>query len=830
MIQKAVGLDGCQACHLDRVQANVRYQNDNQENMNQTKNQHQEHHSAGHSFPGRWLVMTLGLSVFLALPCSLTNAQWIEKADLKGPFVEGEPFDVLFLNQDADQAILKIKPLDKQLLPLDLTQRGQLIFEFFSGSEENFEVPFSSIDQIQTFDGLLVDEANQWIVEKEYAKAFRNLFYVYNRGGKSDPKMVASMMSCLYLDGKENFESGEFELALSIYEDIYERDPKFQVKGFDSPLVDIVMSCHNGMIKKRFENEDYVGVRKQLDAVVAKYGDTAERLKKEWTAKFLERSDELLARAKKFAEEGKGREAHLSAKKADQMSPGRPEILELQGQLLLQFPLIVVGVSQDGSDADPNRIEHWGCRRVGRLTQRTIVENTGLTDEGGKFEFLNGTIFPADDIGLKYVMEINENPPGFAVPPISAFELSMRLNSFADEKSPNYKVEWGKILYSVEIEDENRVSFMLRMPFVRPEALLKLPYTDPDENGHPDQNGFYLMTAEEGDIKTFEINPRYPLRPERQNPVIVEQVYSSASKAVDQLIAGNIDVVDRVPIADLERLKSAEGIKTRAYILPTVHMLVPKVRGEVDTDPNFRNGLSHAIDRRLLVNDVICGGKPIEGCTPISGPFPIGTEENDQIAYAYDMKVRPLAFNSQMGMVMVNLALRARPPVRPEPLPSPKLVIAHPQSSLASNASAAIARMWSEIGVETTTRVLKPGESIPPDEQWDFLYLEITMEEPLVDALNIIGSGGIAEEVSAPIEQTLRNLSYAQSWQSACAALRRLHRQTAIDLSIVPLWQVKEHFAYRNTVREIGRDLIHLYQNVDRWRIDLTAEEEQQEK
>ena len=73
--------------------------------------------------------------------------------------------------------------------------------------------------------------------------------------------------------------------------------------------------------------------------------------------------------------------------------PGRPEVLELQKTLLLQFPLIVVGVTQDGADADPNRIEHWGSRRVGRLTQRTLIENTGLTDEGGKFDFLNGPDF-----------------------------------------------------------------------------------------------------------------------------------------------------------------------------------------------------------------------------------------------------------------------------------------------------------------------------------------------------------------------------------------------------------------------------------------------------
>ena len=214
----------------------------------------------------------------------------------------------------------------------------------------------------------------------------------------------------------------------------------------------------------------------------------------------------------------------------------------------------------------------------------------------------------------------------------------------------------------------------------------------------------------------------------------------------------------------------------------------------------------------------------------VSGPFPIGTEDNDQIAYGYDLRVRPLPFNSQLGMVLIELALRPNPPVRPEAIPTPKLVIAHPKSSSAANAAGVIARMWTEVGIPSTTLELKPNDTMPPDDEWDFLYVEVVIEEPLVDVTKMIGPHGFAKDVSAPIEQTLRIVSYAQNWQKACAALRRLHRQIAVDLSIIPLWQVKEHYAYRSTVRGVGRDLIHLYQNVDRWNIDLTEEEEQQKK
>ena len=92
--------------------------------------------------------------------------------------------------------------------PLIISLSDELIFEYFQDVDERLEVPYSSIARILTFNEILVEEANQWISTKEYSKAFRNLFRVYNLGGKDDPAMVASMMNCLFLDGKKNFDLG----------------------------------------------------------------------------------------------------------------------------------------------------------------------------------------------------------------------------------------------------------------------------------------------------------------------------------------------------------------------------------------------------------------------------------------------------------------------------------------------------------------------------------------------------------------------------------------------------------------------------------------------
>ena len=159
---------------------------------------------------------------------------------------------------------------------------------------------------------------------------------------------------------------------------------------------------------------------------------------------------------------------------------------------------------------------------------------------------------------LKYAMEIDESPSGFAVPEIDAFGLALRLTSAATETSPDHNVAWAKILKSVEIEGESRVVFTLRTPFVRPEALLKLKYSEGDQDGEIERNGFYVQTGENNGASVFELNEAYPRHSGHQHPVIVEQVFENSSDAVDQLLAGNIDVLDRVPNADLAKIRENE--------------------------------------------------------------------------------------------------------------------------------------------------------------------------------------------------------------------------------------------------------------------------------
>jgi ABC-type transport system substrate-binding protein len=316
----------------------------------------------------------------------------------------------------------------------------------------------------------------------------------------------------------------------------------------------------------------------------------------------------------------------------------------------------------------------------------------------------------------------------------------------------------------------------------------------------------------------------------------VEWLYGSPSDAVDALRKGLVDAVDRVPPGDVADLRMDPDIEVRSYLVPTVHMLVPNIRNDFTKAPTFRSALLKGINREEILM-TMCDKKRIDGMEVINGPFPIGSDENPQIAYAYNSRVAPVQFSRMIGRVLVEVVrqtlegkmiqkgeiVQAEGDV-PFKLEIPELVLAHPKGDVPSIACTAISRMWNQLGIKTRLVELPPGVTIPDNDDYDFLYVELTMTEPLADADFLFGSQGVVNDLSAPIEQMMRQVNVSNSWRAASNNLKQLHRQILNDVAVLPLWQMREHYAHRRNVRDVGRDLMFLYQYVDRWQIGALNE------
>ncbi len=749
-------------------------------------------------------------------------------SELGIPLVEQEPFDLLKLDELNGNIEIRISP-QKTPVPDPLPDQGFLVFEATQLADDFLQVPYRNVVKYSSFNDLLREEANQFSRDKEYGKAFRNLLFVYDHGGKDDGELANTIQNLLFRDGARNYLAGNYELALTIFQDIYDLNPDFEAPEISKTPIELILDCLDKNIAANFERERFDQVRAAVNQLEIRYGADASSMAEKWEAQLLATSDRMLAEARRLADSGDGKLAHLTARRANTVLPGRPEALAMFQEIVDQYPIVFVGVSSSGVDADPLNLDNWGARRVGKLTMRTVVEFDGPGDDGGKYEFLNGTIEPVDDNGLVYRFTIVPVATGFAIPPIDAYELSRRMLARGIVGSPDYNIPFARIVDTIEIEGEFSVIVTLKHAHVRPEALFQFPYGAFDQT--PPSNGPYVMAEQTDNVMVYHRNAAYPDLEQAQHPQIIEWRYATPSQAVSALIAGEVDVVDRINLADMRRLEENASISIGSYIVPTVHMLVPNIRNDFTADRSFRNGLQQGINRELILNEVICGGNEINGCEVISGPFPIGTEENDQLSYAYNLKVLPQPYNELLGMVLARVVFETqvnsliKQGVKNPTLEIPTIVLAFPVDEVAELACINIQQMWSSMGLNVVLRELEDGVVIPPDDRWDFLYHQMSMQEPLTDVENLFGPDGVVQQLGAPAVQNMQRLGYVDSWQQVGRILRELHRQVVNDVSIIPLWQLKEHFAFRENLKGVGRNPVHLYQNVARWRIVSTTKE-----
>jgi hypothetical protein len=133
-------------------------------------------------------------------------------------------------------------------------------------------------------------------------------------------------------------------------------------------------------------------------------------------------------------------------------------------------------------------------------------------------------------------------------------------------------------------------------------------------------------------------------------------------------------------------------------------------------------------------------------------------------------------------------------------------------------------QMWAAVGIEVQLRQLPAGAARPEDGDYDLMYVELTMEEPLSDARKILGDLGFVQDISPSVEQLMDELDTAKNWIVARRILRQIHEQCQYNVTVLPLWQTINYYAYRRNARGLESGLIHLYDDVANWRVEVADE------
>ncbi|HEX4223993.1 MAG TPA: ABC transporter substrate-binding protein [Pseudonocardiaceae bacterium] len=123
---------------------------------------------------------------------------------------------------------------------------------------------------------------------------------------------------------------------------------------------------------------------------------------------------------------------------------------------------------------------------------------------------------------------------------------------------------------------------------------------------------FTLESWVKGGTVTLAANPKYWQRPGPYLDKVVFSVVEDANQLVQQLRAGQVDVIDDVPAANVSSL-SGGGVSVLKSPQWSVDLLLLNAQSKPFTDPHVRRALAHAVNRAQIVKATTFGTAEVAG-------------------------------------------------------------------------------------------------------------------------------------------------------------------------------------------------------------------------
>ena len=393
----------------------------------------------------------------------------------------------------------------------------------------------------------------------------------------------------------------------------------------------------------------------------------------------------------------------------------------------------------------------------------------------------------------------------------------------AQPSSPVYFSAWAAAVKAIGLNGPRRIQSVLRRPHVLPTCLLQVPVDGSWFGGEPGSpSGEYRLDVSEPKRSRFVLTA--PPKQQSQPREIVEIRPESASDAVSMLLQGELDVLDQLFPADGIRLKKQRSIQVENYPLPTVHMLIPCSDHPYLAERTFRRALMYGINRDDILSGELLEGLESPGCRVVSGPFPAGVKSSDPLGYAYDDSIEPRPYEPRVAKLLMTLAanqMKSAAERKKEELPPlSKIRLAFPADNLSRVACEAIRSQWLLLGLEIELVQLPVGRTFPDEDAADIVYTSVAVWEPIIDARRLLGPDGLAGSTDQLVGLGLRRIEEAKNWKEVRDRLLDLHGIAHHELPVLPLWQLVESYAYRKEIQGIGRGIVSLYQDVDKWRLE----------
>lgn len=770
-----------------------------------------------------WLVLPL-LGAVWACSTAAAGQEAAAEEPIEVPLYQQDPYDLVTLDENNGNAVLKVLPLDLpgRRVPSPLPTSGKLRMRLVNKPEVEYEVGWNAVARIELFDELVLRRAGELVAQGRFEPAYD--YYAYLLGHDPQlPGLKQAIDDYLFRQAEAHRQAGKHDAALAVLGELHSRNPKYP------GLEDGLGSATEALVDKYLEGSDWASARRLLRSLANLVPE--HPLVKRREAQLRDDAAKLLDAAKQAGADGNWGRAHRAIRRALRIWPALEEANHFAVEAQKEYPRVVVGVSSPAVRFQPADLADWAARRSSRLVWRPLTEFLGPTPEGGRYRCPVGSL-AVEDLGRRLQLQIQPGIQWSSGPAeLTGYEVSRQLVAMADAEDPAYLRAWSGLLRRLVVPEVYSVEVELTRPHVRPQALLQIAVparASPSDAQSPATLGPYLWQGSDDGEATYLVNPRYFLAAASRPREIVEQRFAEGSKAIRALQDGQVDLLDRVNPWQLDQVRALPNVTVQSYSVPLVHCLVPNMNHRLLARGAFRRAVVYGINREAILGQLL-DGRNEPGCRLVSGPFPPGVGRDDPIDYAYDHSIEPRAYDPRLAIALAQVALAELAAAGPEKEALeqiPEMTLAHPADEIARTASQAIAQQLQRIGIPVRLQELEtvPTSGLPPGV--DLLYAELAMWEPVVDARRLLGPEGLLGQPSAYMMLALQQVDDATDWATAALRLREVHRLVHMEVSVVPLWQLTDHFAYHNSLSGVGGDVVTLYQNVEQWQAGVHRLEE----
>ncbi len=726
------------------------------------------------------------------------------------------PYDVLTLDRANDNKIFKVAPLrlPNRRVPENPKRTDKLRVKLLE-DEQEYDVAWANIAKLELYEQLVVAEVNKFVAEGKLDDAYAELAFLLTYYPQA-PGLADARQNYLYVSSAAAFRQQKFDEALAILEELLAQNPNFRAGENGPPLLQRLGDIADRLIGSQVQKREYAAARGLLTRLGRQYKADDEPFAKKWRAQLEELATRYRDEAKQHLEAGRFVEAQDAASLLQIIWPQLTGAAEVTAEVARRHPLVRVGVEHPATELTGNALFDVAARRSGRLVGRMFVERTAIGTEGGRYESPVAQLVKSDD-SLALTLKLSPTAG-----PSAAYDLARRLLARATAGTDEYSVPWSRLVSSVEMPAAGEVQVNFRTSFVLPEALLSMPLDPPGSTEEALDQPYAVLSREDG-VARFARNERYRFLQSSQPAEIVERTFADPLRALLALKRGEVDVLDRVFPGDIAGLKSDATVAVAPYAGPTTHALALRSDHPFLSSATFRRALLYGSNRELLLSQGLLRGTPLPGCRVVSGAFPAPVTGMELPIYGYDAKIDPRPFDPRLGIALMALAegeLKSK--FEKQEKQAPKLTpftLGHPADEVSRIACRGLARDWKRLGIDCKLLEFPAGRFDDANKKCDLVYLQLQAWEPIVDANRLFAAGGLTPSANEHIQLALRNLQTSRNWQQVRERLLVLHRLVHEDVTILPLWQVFDHFAYRRTLEGPKPGRLQLYQDIERWQV-----------